>query len=38
MKLVVDIFGGDNSPIETVAGAVEAINEQKDLSLILTGE
>lgn len=38
MKLVVDIFGGDNSPIETVAGAVEAINEQKDLSLILTGD
>lgn len=38
MKLVVDIFGGDNSPIETVAGAVEAINRQKDLSLILTGD
>lgn len=38
MKLVVDIFGGDNSPIETVAGAVEALNEQKDLSLVLTGD
>lgn len=37
MKLVVDIFGGDHSPVETVAGCVDALKEIDDLSLILTG-
>ncbi len=37
MKIVVDIFGGDHAPHETVKGCVEALNEKDGFSLILTG-
>ncbi len=37
MKIVVDIYGGDNSPHEIVKGAVESLSYDKDLSLVLTG-
>ncbi|MCL2234147.1 MAG: phosphate acyltransferase PlsX [Firmicutes bacterium] len=36
-KVVVDIFGADNSPHEIVAGCVLALEKTKDVSLVLTG-
>lgn len=38
IKLVLDCFGGDNSPQVNVEGAVRALNEIEDLSLVLTGD
>ena len=38
MKLIVDCFGGDKSPAANVEGAVLALKEHEDLSLILTGD
>lgn len=37
-KIVVDCFGGDNSPQANVEGAISALNEKNDFSLILTGD
>ncbi len=37
VKVVVDAMGGDNAPVETVKGAVEAIRTRKDIKVILTG-
>lgn len=38
IKIVVDAFGGDNSPIEIVKGAVKAVNDVDDLEVILAGD
>ena len=38
MKIIVDCFGGDKSPSANVGGAVIALREHEDLSLILTGD
>ena len=38
MKVVVDAFGGDNAPLEIVEGAVLAVKENKDLTVVLTGD
>ncbi|MBE7073856.1 MAG: phosphate acyltransferase PlsX [Clostridiales bacterium] len=38
MKIVVDAFGGDNAPLEIVEGAVQAIQKNKDLEIILCGK
>lgn len=38
MKIIVDAMGGDNAPEAIVAGAVQAINAQKDLTVVLTGD
>lgn len=38
IKIVVDAFGGDRSPLVNIEGAVNAINEVKDLMVILTGD
>ncbi|NCA93082.1 phosphate acyltransferase PlsX [bacterium] len=38
MKIVVDVFGGDNAPIEIVKGAIEAINSQNGFDLVLVGK
>ena len=38
MKIVLDAFGGDYSPEETVAGALLALERSNDLSIILTGD
>jgi len=35
IKIVVDAFGGDNSPIEIVKGAIKAINEIDDVHVII---
>ncbi len=37
-KIVLDCFGGDHSPEANVDGAVRALNELADLSLVLTGD
>ncbi|MDD4815655.1 MAG: phosphate acyltransferase PlsX [Clostridia bacterium] len=38
MKIVMDGFGGDNSPTEVVKASVMAVNEIKDLNIIITGK
>ena len=37
IKIAVDAMGGDNAPGEIVKGAVQAVNERKDIAVILTG-
>lgn len=37
-KIVVDCFGGDNSPKANVEGAIAALKNKNDFSLILTGD
>ncbi|MGN1201410.1 MAG: phosphate acyltransferase PlsX [Candidatus Caccovivens sp.] len=38
MKIVVDAFGGDFAPIEVVKGAVLAVKERKDITVVLAGD
>ncbi len=38
VRVVVDAMGGDNAPLEIVKGAVEAVNANKDIVCILTGQ
>lgn len=38
MKVVVDVFGADHSPQALVEGAVDALNELKELEVILVGD
>ena len=38
MKIVLDAMGGDYAPSSTVEGAIEAISENKDLSVVLVGD
>lgn len=37
IKIILDAMGGDNAPAATVQGAVEALKNDKELYLILTG-
>ncbi len=37
VRVVVDAMGGDNAPGEIVKGAIEAVNENEDVCVILTG-
>ncbi len=37
MKIALDAMGGDYAPASTVEGAIDAINEYQDLSIILVG-
>lgn len=37
VRVVVDAMGGDNAPGEIVKGAVEAVNSDSDIQVILTG-
>ena len=37
IKIILDAMGGDHAPEATVAGAVQALNSDKELHLILTG-
>ncbi|MBQ8685017.1 MAG: phosphate acyltransferase PlsX [Clostridia bacterium] len=37
-KIVVDVMGGDYAPKQQVLGAVNALNKDKELSLILVGD
>ena len=38
IKIVIDAMGGDFAPVEQVKGAVAALNNNKDVSLILVGD
>lgn len=38
MKIIVDGMGGDNAPQEIVAGAVMALNKDKNLNIVMTGD
>lgn len=38
IKIIVDAFGGDRSPLVNVEGAVKALNEISDLYVILSGD
>ena len=35
--IALDAMGGDYAPVETVKGAVEAVNENKGMKVILVG-
>lgn len=37
MRIILDCFGGDNAPIEAVAGGVLATKENSDLSVVMVG-
>ena len=37
-KIVLDAMGGDNAPVETVKGAIDAVNKRDDIEVILTGK
>ena len=36
-KILVDAFGGDNAPVEIIAGAIDAVNAREDFELVLVG-
>lgn len=38
MKIILDVFGGDNAPYEIVKGAVQSINERDGFNLVLVGK
>lgn len=38
IRIAVDAMGGDHAPVELVAGAVEAIQERKDIKIFLIGQ
>ncbi len=38
MKILIDAFGGDNSPIEVIAGTILAVNERKGFTAELVGD
>ena len=38
IKIIVDGFGGDLSPQVNVEGSIKALNEIKDLEIILAGD
>lgn len=38
MKILIDAFGGDHSPIEIIAGTVLAVNEKKGFTAQLVGD
>lgn len=38
MKIIVDCYGGDNSPYAQIKGAINAVNNCKDISVVLVGK
>ena len=38
VKILIDAMGGDNAPGEIIKGAIQALNEEKDLYLIFLGD
>ena len=38
MKIIVDAMGGDNAPLQIVLGAVDALNQDKNLKIVLVGD
>ncbi len=37
MKIIVDAMGGDNAPLSNVQGALDAVRELEDISVVLVG-
>lgn len=37
-KIVVDAMGGDNAPVEPVKAAVQAVQESREIQILLTGQ
>ena len=37
-KILVDAFGGDNAPVEIIAGAIDAVNARGGFDLVLVGQ
>lgn len=37
-KVALDVMGGDNAPVETVKGAVDAVTARKDIKVFLVGQ
>ena len=38
MKIVVDIYGGDNAPDEILKGCIMALNSNREISLVMVGK
>ncbi len=38
MKILIDAFGGDNSPSEIIAGTVQALSENQNFTAVLVGK
>ena len=38
IKIALDAFGGDNAPVEIVKGAIKAVNENKNIHIVLCGK
>jgi len=38
VKVAVDAMGGDNAPVEIIKGAIEAVNESKEVKVYLCGQ
>lgn len=38
IKIAVDAMGGDHAPAETVKGAVDALNQSKEIKILLVGQ
>ena len=38
MKIIIDAYGGDYSPVEMVKGAITSVNLIKDVEIIITGD
>ena len=36
--IAIDAMGGDNAPFEIIKGAIEALNENKQIKIILVGK
>lgn len=37
MRIIIDAFGGDNAPLEIIKGCRQAMDEMKDVQIVLTG-
>lgn len=37
-KVALDVMGGDNAPVETVKGAIDAVTARKDIKVFLVGQ
>lgn len=37
-KILVDAFGGDNAPVEIIAGAIDAVKEKDGFEIVLVGK
>ena len=38
MKILIDAFGGDNSPEQIIEGAIDAVNEKEGFTAVLVGK